>query len=223
METQGLASLLRQAAADERKTRMGSGGMFKMFKLVPMLSTGCKMVALLGRPSRGLLQASSATTTVTLFGQRRGRVSLAMQDDPGGPPVFLVELPMLTSLLHKEMASGVVKIALESESRTPRRKLTEEFVWAVYCNGRKSGYSIRRRHCSDDERYVLQVLRGVSTGAGVLPSDSRDAPVDYNGEMTYMRARFERVVGSKDSEALYMINPDATGVPELSIFLVRVK
>ncbi|CAA6665485.1 unnamed protein product [Spirodela intermedia] len=38
----------------------------------------------------------------------------------------------------------------------------------------------------------------------------------------YMRARFERVVGSRDSEAFYMMNPDGNGGPELSIYLLRV-
>lgn len=42
------------------------------------------------------------------------------------------------------------------------------------------------------------------------------------GELLYMRARFERVVGSRDSEAFYMINPDGNGGPELSIFLLRM-
>ncbi|CAI0552624.1 unnamed protein product [Linum tenue] len=38
----------------------------------------------------------------------------------------------------------------------------------------------------------------------------------------YMRARFERVVGSKDSEAFYMMNPeDGSGGPELSLYLLR--
>ena len=68
-------------------------------------------------------------------------------------------------------------------------------------------------HCPPIEVRVMQQLRGVSMGAGVLPSP----PSDKDGELTYMRARFERVVGSKDSEALYMINPDGAAVPELSI------
>jgi uncharacterized protein (TIGR01570 family) len=46
----------------------------------------------------------------------------------------------------------------------------------------------------------------------------------------YMRARFERVVGSRDSEAFYMMNPDSGGGsnnnggggPELSVYLLRV-
>ncbi|RWW13011.1 hypothetical protein BHE74_00018295 [Ensete ventricosum] len=148
-------------------------------------------------------------------------MSLAIQENPTSAPIFLLELPMLTGTLHKEMASGLVKIALESETKTHKKRLVEECMWAVYCNGRKSGYSVRKKQASDEERHVMQLLRGVSMGAGVLPCASEKDVAD--GELTYMRARFERVVGSKDSEALYMINPDGTGVPELSIFLVRMK
>jgi len=126
---------------------------------------------------------------------------------------------MLASALNKEMASDIMRIALESETKSSKKKLLEEFVWAVYCNGRKVGYSIRRKQMSDDELHVMQHLRGVSMGAGVLPTASDHK--DSDGEMTYMRARFERVVGSKDSEALYMINPDGAQGPELSIFFVR--
>ncbi|CAL9136424.1 hypothetical protein MUK42_07057 [Musa troglodytarum] len=217
-ETPGVMSLLRHAT-ESRRSKTGGGGVFKMFKLLPMLSSGCKMVALLGRPSKTML--ADKAIAVTFFGYRRGRVSLAIQEDPRSPPFFLIELPMLTSSLHKEMASGLVKIALESETRTHKKKLVEEYVWAVYCNGRKSGYSIRRKQASDEERHVMQLLRGVSMGAGVLPCLYEKDAAD--GELTYMRARFERVVGSKDSESLYMINPDGSGGAELSIFLVRLK
>nr|CAD1826267.1 unnamed protein product [Ananas comosus var. bracteatus] len=237
-ENPGLVSLLRHSAADAgghcRPSKFGSGGksggggggIFRVFKLLPMLSSGCKMVALLGRQNKALL--GDCATTVTLFGHRRGRVSLAIQEDTLAPPAFLIELPMLTAALHREMASGVVKLALESDTRTHRKKLAEEYVWAVYCNGRKAGYAIRRKQPSDDERHVMQLLRGVSMGAGVLPGppgEKDGSATAAEGDMTYMRARFERVVGSKDSEALYMINPDGNGNggPELSIFLVRVK
>ncbi|CAL5087955.1 unnamed protein product [Urochloa decumbens] len=218
----------------------GGGGIFKMFKLMPMLSSGCKMVALLGKHNRALL--ADHATTVTLFGPRRGRVSLAIHEDTRAPPLFLIELPMLTSALHREISSGMVKLALESDTRSARRRLVEEYVWAVYCNGRKAGYAIRRKEASDDERHVLRLLRGVSMGAGVLPAapekeGGAPAAAGPDGELTYVRARVERVVGSKDSEAFYMINPEeggnngggdgggagGGGAPELSIFLVRMK
>ncbi|XP_037427782.1 protein MIZU-KUSSEI 1-like [Triticum dicoccoides] len=232
-----LRSLLRPVS-DERRTKHGGStggavvGLFKMFKLVPMLttSTGCKMAALLGRHSGGGGRALLAdhAPAVTLFGHRRGRLSLAIHEDTRAPPAFLIELPMLAAALHREMATGTVKLALESDTRSARRRLLEEYVWAVYCNGRKAGYAIRRKDPSDDERHVLRLLRGVSMGAGVLPPPPADGSHGPDGELTYMRARVERVVGSKDSEAFYMINPDddnrgGDGAAELSIFLVRKK
>ncbi|KAG8377649.1 hypothetical protein BUALT_Bualt08G0054900 [Buddleja alternifolia] len=203
------------------KTSTSGGGLFRMFKLLPMLTTGCKMVALLGGRHRKPLLTDNATTG-TLFGYRKGRLSLAIQEDPHRMPVFVIELPMLTSTLHKEMASDILRIALESDTKTHKKKLLEEFVWAVYCNGRKIGYSIRRINMSDDELHVMQLLRGVSMGAGVLPGPSPEKD-SGDGELTYMRVRFERVVGSKDSESFYMINPDGASGQELSIFFLRVR
>lgn len=236
MDNPAILSLLRHtsnsgatpAAAPTEKRRKssssssGSGGLLRIFKLFPMLTTGCKMVALLGRPRKALLKDNA--TTGTIFGHRKGRIVLAIQEDPHCPPMFMLELPILTAAFHKEMDSDTVRIALESETRTHRKRLLEEFVWAVYCNGRKVGYSIRRKQMSDDEARVMQVLRGVSMGAGVLPCPyGGDKEPGGDGELTYMRARFQRVVGSKDSEALYMINPDGAEVPEFSIFFVRVR
>ncbi|PUZ51883.1 hypothetical protein GQ55_6G226600 [Panicum hallii var. hallii] len=244
-----LRSLLRPSSTtDERRAKLsgaGSGGgalgLFKMFKLLPVLTTGCKMAAMLGRHSGRALLADHAPT-VTLFGHRRGRLSLAIHEDTRSPPAFLIELPMLAAALHREMATGTVRLALESDTTRGvaaaarrRRPLLEEYVWAVYCNGRSAGYAIRRKDASDDERHVLRLLRGVSMGAGVLPPppDGRaGAGAGPDGELTYMRARVERVVGSRDSEAFYMINPDGGGdnvsrggdsAPELSIFFVRNK
>ncbi|XP_077213547.1 MIZU-KUSSEI-like protein (Protein of unknown function, DUF617) [Tasmannia lanceolata] len=214
MENRAILSLLEQTSGG-RRSKMG--GFFRMFKLFPLLSSGCKMVALLGRPRKTLL--SNIVTTGTLFGYRKGRVNLAIQEDPKFAPNFAIELPILTTTLHKEMESGLVRIALESETRSHKRKLLDELVWAVYFNGRKIGYSIKRKQTSDDENHVMQLLRGVSMGAGVLPCPSEKEVAD--GELTYIRAPFERVIGSKDSEAFYMINPDGTGGPELSIFFVR--
>ncbi|KAI3947654.1 hypothetical protein MKX01_034319 [Papaver californicum] len=207
MENAALQSLLRQNSTLKKpKTSNTCKTFFKMFKLFPLLSSGCKMVALLGR---------------TFFGYRNGRVMLAIQDDPKCFPNFVIELPLLTNALHKEMTSGLVRIALESETRTSKRKLLEEYVWAVYCNGKKTGYSIRRKQTYDDELHVMQLLRGVSMGAGVLPAAPNEKETLIDGELPYLRARFERVVGSKDSEAFYMINPDGTSGPDLCIFFIR--
>ncbi|GER46298.1 hypothetical protein STAS_23326 [Striga asiatica] len=116
------------------------------------------------------------------------------------------------------MGLGLVRIALECEkAHNERVRLADEPIWSMYCNGRKVGYAVRREPTEDDLR-VMQMLRAASMGAGVLPV-AREGPEE--GEMTYMRAHFERVVGSKDSETYYMMSPDGNGGPELSIFFVR--
>ncbi|XAR55859.1 hypothetical protein NMG60_11036082 [Bertholletia excelsa] len=163
----------------------------------------------------------------TLFGHRRGHVLVAFQEDPKQSPAFLVELAMPTSVLVREMASGLVRIALECEKTAAKKKaakLLEEPIWRTYCNGRKCGYSVRR-DCGPGEWKVLSAVGPVSMGAGVLPESvggngGRGGSDD--GELMYMRARFERVVGSKDSEAFYMMNPEGHGGPELSLYLIRV-
>ncbi|KAI5678701.1 hypothetical protein M9H77_09651 [Catharanthus roseus] len=159
----------------------------------------------------------------TLFGYRRGHVHFAFQEDPKLNPAFLVELAMPTSVLVKEMASGLVRIALECEKRREKKmpKLLDETIWRTYCNGRKCGYATRHE-CGSDEWKVLNAVGPISMGAGVLPEEAAGNGVGNEGELMYMRAKFERVVGSKDSEAFYMMNPDGHGGPELSIYLLRV-
>ncbi|PIN16068.1 hypothetical protein CDL12_11291 [Handroanthus impetiginosus] len=168
--------------------------------------------------------------TGTLFGYRRGHVSFAVQDDPRSEPVLLIELAVSTSTLVKEMSSGLVRIALECEKTHPPRggggraavRLFGEPTWTMYCNGRKCGYAVSRA-CTDSDWHVLSTVQRVSVGAGVIPvvDDGRKGS-SAEGELLYMRARFERVVGSRDSEAFYMLNPDGNGGPELSIFLLRI-
>ncbi|TQD92848.1 hypothetical protein C1H46_021557 [Malus baccata] len=134
-----------------------------------------------------------------------------------------------TSSLVNEMSSGLVRIALESEKQQGSaravmngRKLFQEPSWTMYCNGRKCGYAATRT-CGESDWHVLSTVRSVSVGAGVIPvlDDGKKGGAS-EGELLYMRARFERVVGSLDSEAFYMLNPEGNGGPELSIFLLRI-
>jgi uncharacterized protein (TIGR01570 family) len=179
-----------------------------------------------------------ARLTGTLYGHRRGHVHLAFQVDPRACPALLLELAAPTAALVREMASGLVRIALECERAkgsalpTPTagpnggngKKLVEETVWRAYCNGKSCGYAVRRE-CGAADWRVLRALEPVSMGAGVIPAASCGGG---EGDVMYMRARFERVVGSRDSEAFYMMNPDNTsgggghGGPELSVYLLRV-
>ncbi|XWS51299.1 hypothetical protein CRYUN_Cryun12cG0165000 [Craigia yunnanensis] len=159
----------------------------------------------------------------TLFGYRRGHVHFAFQKDPNSPPAFLVELATPISGLVREMASGLVRIALECDKEKEEEKkavrLLEEPVWRTYCNGKKCGFATRRE-CGAKEWKILKAVEPISMGAGVLPGNGAEA--DTDGELMYMRAKFERIVGSRDSEAFYMMNPDSNGAPELSIYLLRV-
>ena len=128
------------------------------------------------------------------------------------------------------MASGLVKVALECDktsncwenkkNKKKKKKLLEEPLWRAYCNGKKCGYAMRK-DCGPHEWRVLSSVGPISMGAGVLPSHGSEEAVE-EGEVMYMRARFERVVGSKDCEAFYMMNPDGSGGPELSVYLLRV-
>lgn len=163
----------------------------------------------------------------TLYGRRRGHVHIAFQLEARTPPAALLELPTQTNELVKEMAaSGLMRIAMECDRRTAGGgggvKLVEEPVWRVYCNGRRRGFAFRR-DCGPEDWKVLRAVAPVTVGAGVLPAAAGGGGGHgREGEVMYMRAMFERVVGSKDSEAFYMMNPDGNGGPELSVYLLRV-
>ncbi|KAJ7978818.1 protein MIZU-KUSSEI 1 [Quillaja saponaria] len=159
----------------------------------------------------------------TLFGYRRGHVHFAFQKDPTSRPAFLIELATPISGLVREMASGLVRIALECDKEKEEEKkyvrLQEESLWRTYCNGKKCGFATRRE-CGEKDWEILKAVEPISMGVGVLPGKGDETGSD--GELMYMRAKFERIVGSRDSEAFYMMNPDSNGAPELSIYLLRV-
>ncbi|KAI3440541.1 uncharacterized protein J3R85_003292 [Psidium guajava] len=181
----------------------------------------------------------------TIFGRRRGHVLFSLQKDATSQPAFLVELATPISGLVREMASGLVRIALECDkpaqnnssnggsnnSTSNSKRLLEEPVWRTLCNGKQCGFAARR-DCGPKERKVLKAVEPISMGAGVLPLDGDEeggggghesgGPSGGEGEMMYMRAKFERIVGSRDCEAFYMMNPDCNGAPELSVYLLRV-
>jgi uncharacterized protein (TIGR01570 family) len=75
------------------------------------------------------------------------------------------------------------------------RVLLEEPVWRTYCNGKKSGFATRR-DCGPKEWKVLKVVEPISMGVGVLPGNEVEGGSD--GELMYMRAKFERIVRSKE-------------------------
>ncbi|GAB4860948.1 hypothetical protein Ancab_036108 [Ancistrocladus abbreviatus] len=169
----------------------------------------------------------------TLFGYRRGHVNFVLQREHNTSPVFFIELATPITGLVKEMASGLVRIALECDKQEELKaarggggrgsgavKLMDEPVWRTYCNGKQCGYATKREP-GPKELKILKAVEPISMGAGVLPGFN-GAGAGPEGELMYMRAKFERIVGSRDSEAFYMMNPDCNGAPELSIYLLRV-
>lgn len=197
------------------KTHRVSTILRSLRRVIPLpIAASCRAMGMPAGPSDK--PSLGSRVTGTLFGHRRGHVHFVVQEDPRAQPVLLLELATPTNSLVKEMASGLVRIALECERTAGRGKLFQEPVWTMYCNGRKTGYAIRR-NCTETDSQILGMVQAISMGAGVLPMEE-----GTDGELMYMRARFERVVGSRDSEAFYMMNPDGTGGPELSIFLLRI-
>ncbi|KAG9456579.1 hypothetical protein H6P81_001087 [Aristolochia fimbriata] len=167
--------------------------------------------------------SSSSTVTGTFFGYRKGRVSFCLHDDSrakSSPPLLLLDFAVPTAYLAREMQHGLLRIALECDrSRSARSSSPSLFsvpVWTMYCNGRKVGFAVRR-HMTEADAAVFRLMQSVSVGAGVLPGESRSE----DGDLMYLRANFERVTGSLDSESFHMINPVGCSGQELSIFFLR--
>ncbi|KAK7339728.1 hypothetical protein VNO77_20409 [Canavalia gladiata] len=186
------------------------------------------------RPSSPSSSTSSTATTTsaapprpsksmvigTIFGNRRGHVWFCVQHDRLSPkPSLLLELPLSTNHLVREMRNGLVRIALECSPTRPDLAscpLRSVPLWTAFCNGKKTGFAARRR-AGDSVRSILRTMQCVSVGAGVIPSGFGSG----SEELMYMRANFEHVVGNADSESFHLINPDECPGQELSVFLLR--
>ncbi|XP_004502865.1 protein MIZU-KUSSEI 1 [Cicer arietinum] len=202
-----------------------------VFRSLPIITPTCKFPSIPTATAEGhhhhhhrnIAGHNGTKVSGTLFGHRKGRVSLSIQENPKCLPSLVIELSMQTNVLQKEMAAGMVRIALECEKRGEKDKtlLTEEPLWTMYCNGKKTGYGVKRE-ASEEDLNIMELLKAVSMGAGVVPMKNEADDVD--GELAFMRASFEHVIGSKDSETLYMLSPDGNNNngPELTIFFVRI-
>ncbi|KFK36684.1 hypothetical protein AALP_AA4G156100 [Arabis alpina] len=168
-------------------------------------------------------QRPSKTMVIgTIFGRRKGHVWFCVQHDRlSVKPILLLELSIATNQLVHEMGSGLVRVALECPTRPELTSclLRSVPVWTMFCNGRKLGFAVRRG-ANEETRLMLKKLESMTVGAGVLPSGSGSGESDLE-EVMYMRANYEHVVGSSDSESFHLINPDANSAQELSIFLLR--
>ncbi|KAL3753749.1 hypothetical protein ACJRO7_001050 [Eucalyptus globulus] len=161
----------------------------------------------------------------TIFGPRRGHVWFCVQHDRlSTKPSLLLELSIPTQQLVKEMQSSeLVRIALEcsadSEPGLGSCPLRSVPVWTLSCDGRKLGFATRRK-ASEQNRSMLKTMQSMTVGAGVIPSGTGSA---LSEEIMYMRANYEHVVGSADSESFHLINPDGCPGQELSLFLLRTR
>ncbi|KAF8708552.1 hypothetical protein HU200_029923 [Digitaria exilis] len=242
--SQASSSQKRPPASVRKPSSRALRAIRALFRSLPIVApAACRPASALPRrhtkPHDGHTGGGGARVTGTFYGHRRARVTLAVQERPGSLPSLVLELGMPTGKLMNELSSGGhIRIALECEKKSKKSpppdvnggggnvSLLEEAMWTAYVNGRRVGYAVRRE-ATEGDLAVMQLLITVSVGAGVLPGDVMDAPVaggEADGEVAYMRAGFDRVVGSKDSESFYMVNPEGGpgGGTELSIFLVRV-
>ncbi|XP_068317023.1 protein MIZU-KUSSEI 1-like [Pyrus communis] len=162
----------------------------------------------------------------TIFGHRRGHVWLCIQHDRlSTKPTLLLELSVSTHQLVNEMRFGLVRVTLEcDESDRPQLAdcpLRSVPIWTVHCNGRKLG-SAARRKASEKVKLMLKMMQSTTVGAGVMPAGfALGSEAESGQEVMYMRANYEHVVGSADSESFHLINPDQCPGQELSVFLLR--
>ncbi|KAF6986208.1 hypothetical protein CFC21_003995 [Triticum aestivum] len=174
----------------------------------------------------------------TIFGSRSGRVTFCVQRDPAVPPPFLFELSVPMQSLAAEMASGLLRIALECHRSSGRSSAPgaagenaaaagggsrPRNVWTASCNGRDAGHAVRRPP-TEWERGVLESMRTMTAGVGALPAAEQQEGISE--EVMYMRATYERVVGSKDAVSYHLISPRTAGdspPQELSLFLLRTR
>ncbi|XP_054779729.1 protein MIZU-KUSSEI 1 [Prosopis cineraria] len=205
-----LSTSLRDDIADEKTNARGTCNQDQDSSSD---SIGTAASAAPPRPSKSMVIG-------TIFGNRRGHVWFCVQHDRLSiKPILLLELSIFTNQLVQEMRFGLVRIALECDrSGLESCPLRSVPVWTMFCNGRKVGFAAKRKP-SERVTLILKTMQCVSVGAGVLPSGLKTDSVSE--ELMYMRANYEHVVGSADSESFHLINPDESPGQELSVFLLR--
>ncbi|XP_054820178.1 protein MIZU-KUSSEI 1-like [Prosopis cineraria] len=153
----------------------------------------------------------ASTITGTIFGYRRGKVKFCIQLNPQSTnPVLLLELPVATNTLAKEMRGGTLRMALETATPGSYCNLLSTPLWRVHCNGKKMGYAVKRAPSNSDLE-AFNVMRSVVVGAGTIKQN----------ELMFLRAKFRRVRGSSNSESFHLIDPEGSAGQELSVFFFR--
>ncbi|XP_028752338.1 protein MIZU-KUSSEI 1-like [Neltuma alba] len=121
-------------------------------------------------PSSMITALSSSCSSVisgTIFGYRHGNANLCIQEKPSSPtPLLLLHLPIPTTVLARQMRGGTLRMVLQRASITPRSccccssRVLSIPLWALYCNGKKQGYAVKRKPESVDME-VLRLTRKV--------------------------------------------------------------
>ncbi|PIN11674.1 hypothetical protein CDL12_15721 [Handroanthus impetiginosus] len=199
---------------------------------IPQHNQECSSAATSPTTPTTIAPSRSSRTMVigTIFGHRKGgHVWFCIQQDRlSAKPSLLLELSIPISTLIQEMKCGIARIALEfnagdsADSELSRCPLHSIPLWTLFCNGRKLGFAVRRK-ATQQNKIMLRTMQNITVGAGVIPCGLGLESGSGSEEIMYMRANYECVVGSSDSESFHLINPDEGPGQELSVFLLRSK
>ncbi|KAE8655125.1 CAP protein [Hibiscus syriacus] len=138
------------------------------------------------------------------------KIKLCLKENTKANPLVFIELPLASTEFTSSIDSGVLRIVLDP---VPDSGITQR--WLTYCNGQKVGFA-RRLKVGQEEKWVLEMMQMVSSGAGFLPQNSStDA-----GGFKYLRGQFERIVGSDGSEAYHLVDPAYWLGQDLSVFFL---
>ncbi|KAE8718535.1 magnesium-transporting ATPase, P-type 1-like [Hibiscus syriacus] len=159
--------------------------------------------------------SNSSVITGTIFGYRRGKVRFCIQTNyKSTDPILLLEFAVPTPVLAREMQGGILRITLDcTDSEFSSSMLP---LWTMYCNGRKVGYAVKCRPSKTDTD-ALRLMSSVVVGAGMISGKE----LENEDELMYLRANFQRIRGSADSESFHLIDPEENVGQELSIFFFR--
>ncbi|KAE8680679.1 Detected protein of confused Function [Hibiscus syriacus] len=113
------------------------------------------------------------------------------------------------------MRGGVLRITLDCTDSEFSSSMPP--LWTMYCNGRKVGYAVKRPPSKADTD-ALRLMSSVVVGAGMVSGKELENEDD---ELMYLRAKFQRIRGSTDSESFHLIDPEGSVGQELSIFFFR--
>ena len=170
-------------------------------------------------PSAG----GAAPVTGTFIFHEHGKVRLCLQFEPSSLPYIFLDLPITTADFVAGVRGGGWRIAFACNDSGGKEKppLHGEKVWEVSFNGKKAGFATRPE-MTERDTLLLHATRKVSTGAAIMaPQAAETATTEGMRRCKYLRGKFERVVGSVDSESYHLVDPEGDLGQVLSLFFLR--